>query len=114
MYIWERPGLGEVTAPAPGPVNVGLRSGPPYLRFDNLDRFETEQASLTARLRSHVGNLATAVKVSWKSADPIKVVRLVGHTDNTGGEAYNVDLGKRRAEAVQAELQRQLAGYLDR
>src|SRR5687767_3473884 len=38
MYIWERPGLGEVTAPAPGPVNVGLRSGPPYLRFDNLDR----------------------------------------------------------------------------
>ena len=114
MYIWQRRGLGEVTSPTPSRVTSGLRSGPPYLRFDNLDRFETDKAALTDRLRINVSTLAAAVKASLKSSQPINVIRLVGHTDNTGGEAYNLDLGKRRAEAVQAELQRQLTGFLDR
>ncbi|MEV1238474.1 OmpA family protein [Nonomuraea sp. NPDC050022] len=33
-----------------------------------------------------------------------KVVSVVGHTDSIGGDAYNRDLSKRRAEAVKARL----------
>ena len=35
---------------------------------------------------------------------PIDVIRLVGHTDDSGPEKYNRGLGDRRAEAVAAEL----------
>jgi outer membrane protein OmpA-like peptidoglycan-associated protein len=114
MYILERRGLGESAAPTPARAASGLRSGPPYLRFDNLDRFEFNKASLTNRLRTNINNLATAVKVSWSSSQPINFIRLVGHTDSSGEEAYNRDLGKRRAEAVQTELQRQLTGLPQR
>lgn len=31
-------------------------------------------------------------------------VRLTGHTDNIGGDAYNMDLGQRRAEAIKSIL----------
>jgi len=36
---------------------------------------------------------------------PIGFIRLIGHTDNTGPEKYNVDLGDRRARAVKEELE---------
>jgi hypothetical protein len=36
---------------------------------------------------------------------PIGLVRLIGHTDNTGPEKYNAHLGDRRAHAVKIELE---------
>ena len=52
-----------------------------------------------------VARLAKAVELSWKSTQPIKVIRLIGHTDSTGPEKYNVGLGNRRARAVEEALQ---------
>jgi hypothetical protein len=84
---------------------LGLRSEPQYLRFLNLDQFDWNKASLTARLARMVAHLAEHVKLSWKTTRPIGFVRLIGHTDNTGDEKYNVDLGDRRARAVKAALE---------
>jgi outer membrane protein OmpA-like peptidoglycan-associated protein len=39
---------------------------------------------------------------------PIGFFRLIGHTDNTGPEKHNVDLGDRRARAVKEGLENML------
>ena len=87
---------------------------PPQLRFSNLDRFEWNQSRLTPRLRDLVAHLANQVRLSWTQrldprVPPIAYVRLVGHTDNSGSEKYNAQLGDRRAAEVKAELERILA-----
>jgi len=42
-----------------------------------------------------------------KSRDQSVYVEIQGHTDSTGGEAYNLQLGQRRAEAVRRYLSQQ-------
>jgi OOP family OmpA-OmpF porin len=37
-------------------------------------------------------------------ANASKVVEIGGHTNNVGGEAYNLDLSQKRADAVKAYL----------
>jgi hypothetical protein len=61
-----------------------------------------------------INNLATSVIQSLNSPGPIEVIRLFGHTDNTGNEKHNVGLGDRRARAVAAALQDKLKGFLGR
>jgi len=39
-----------------------------------------------------------------KSRDESVYIEIQGHTDSTGGEAYNIELGQRRAEAVRRYL----------
>jgi OmpA family len=102
MYFYESPaGMTE---------RLGAWPTPPYLRFDNIDRFEFNRSSLTDRIRSMVNNLATAVTLSWRTDKPITTVRLVGHTDNIGDEKYNRGLGDRRAQGVKDELLKKLPG----
>jgi outer membrane protein OmpA-like peptidoglycan-associated protein len=105
-------GVGEDTTRVPMRGRSNIWSNPPYLRFDNLDRFDFNKSSLTVRLRRMVNNLASAVILSWKSMHPITTVRLVGHTDNTGAEKYNRGLGDSRAQVVKDELQRNLKGFM--
>jgi hypothetical protein len=112
MYISERRGLGGSPWSSPSRAPSGILSKPPYLRYLTLDRFETNTASLTPRLTEMVDLLAQAVDLSWKSLQPISLVRLIGHTDNTGSEKHNVGLGDRRAKAVEAALQQRLTGLL--
>lgn len=97
--------LGDAPPRTPWRVRLGMRPKPQYLRFLNLDQFNWNEASLTPRLRQMVGHLAKHVQLSWKSMQPIGFIRLIGHTDNTGPEKYNVDLGVRRARAVKDELE---------
>jgi outer membrane protein OmpA-like peptidoglycan-associated protein len=52
-----------------------------------------------------VAYLAEHVKLSWKTPQPLGFIRLIGHTDNTGPEEYNVGLGDRRARAVKEKLE---------
>jgi OmpA family protein len=101
MYIWERRGLGDNPATERKRITLAMRPRP-YLK---LDRFVYNRASLTPRLKAMVGSLVKAVELSWKSTQPIKVIRLIGHTDSTGPEKYNVGLGNRRARAVEEALQ---------
>jgi hypothetical protein len=63
------------------------------------------EASLTPRLQDMVKRLAQHVKESWETRKPIGYIRLIGHTDNTGGHEINVKFGNSRAVTVKAELQ---------
>lgn len=105
MYILEGKGLGEVPSSTPWRARLGLRPKPQSLRFLSLDQFNWNEASLTARLRQMIGQLAKHVQLSWTSMQPIGFIRLIGHTDNTGPEQHNVDLGNRRAGAVKEGLE---------
>jgi hypothetical protein len=99
MYIRERARLGD----GPG-VTLAMRPKP-YL---NLDRFRFDKSTLTDRMRNMVDKFSNQVILSWNSKQPIQEIRLIGHTDGTGSEKYNVDLGDRRAEAVKALLENRL------
>jgi outer membrane protein OmpA-like peptidoglycan-associated protein len=46
----------------------------------------------------------TLTQVLMEPANAAKVVEIGGHTSNTGGEAFNNDLSKKRADAVKAFL----------
>ena len=104
MYIVEPRELGQYAFSEPKPIKPGPSPKPPYLRYFNLDGFEWNKHSLTTRLRSLVSYLTKMVESSLTSTQPIGAVHLIGHTDNTGPETYNVGLGNKRAQAVADEL----------
>jgi hypothetical protein len=87
-------------------IHRAARANPklPYLRSMNLDKFIWNRAVLTPELREKIESLAREVKLSWTTLRPIGRIILVGHTDNTGPEAYNRDLGDWRAGEVQKAL----------
>jgi hypothetical protein len=112
MYIFEGNGLGEYT---PWRARLGLRPKPPYLRFLSLNNFDIDRSSLK---KHHIDLLdkilVKTVEASWRSMQPIDLIRLIGHTDNTGSEKYNVGLGDRRARAVEDALKDKLKGFTSR
>jgi outer membrane protein OmpA-like peptidoglycan-associated protein len=78
-------------APTPGGTNV-------------LDRFPFDQATVQPFHLPTIGQIAGAVVASWRTRNPIRMVRLVGHADSRGSAAYNLALGQRRALAVKEHL----------
>lgn len=66
--------------------------------FDNLE-FETDQATIRRISFNPLNELASLLEThpTWK-------LQISGHTDNTGDPSFNMDLSKRRAEAVRAYL----------
>jgi OOP family OmpA-OmpF porin len=74
------------------------------LRTDVL--FAFDKATLSAKATAV---LDQAVAETRERADPAKPpIRIVGHTDSKGSDAFNQDLSERRAEAVRAYLARKL------
>jgi outer membrane protein OmpA-like peptidoglycan-associated protein len=67
------------------------------LAADVLFRFD--RASLTARARSRIAEAAEKIR----QGRPPRV-RVVGHTDSKGSDAYNDRLSRRRAESVARAL----------
>jgi outer membrane protein OmpA-like peptidoglycan-associated protein len=61
--------------------------------------FLTDSARLLEASRPSVERLAALLK-----AEPAWNVTIEGHTDSTGGDAYNQALSQRRADALKAEL----------
>jgi outer membrane protein OmpA-like peptidoglycan-associated protein len=112
MYIHSPDGFGDPQPVARQP-SLGIRK-PPFLAFLKIDKFNVDQSALTPPLKQAVKHLADSVKASWKTMQPIGVIRLVGHTDSSGAEQHNIGLGNRRADAVRQELFAQLGGLLNR
>jgi outer membrane protein OmpA-like peptidoglycan-associated protein len=73
------------------------------LAADVLFRFDS--AELTRRARSRIAEAAAKIE-----ADDPSVVRVTGHTDSKGSDAYNLGLSRRRAAAVTAALRAELGG----
>ncbi len=61
--------------------------------------FDTDSARLEEESRETIAEIARFLE-----ANPEVRVYVVGHTDNTGGYAYNVDLSERRAASVVRSL----------
>jgi hypothetical protein len=74
---------------------------PPPLQKNFTVLFATSQASLSPEATATIATAANNFKASGAHS-----VAVSGHTDTTGPAAYNLDLSKRRAAAVSAELQR--------
>lgn len=79
------------------------------------NRFSTEVATVvTFAFDSAVLNpqarAVIARQAAWIRRFPEVTFRVYGHTDLVGSDAYNYDLGRRRAEAVLSELVRNGVG----
>jgi OOP family OmpA-OmpF porin len=68
------------------------------IRFDASLLFEFDEA------RIRPGATTTLDQVAAALAETDKAIEIHGHTDSRGSEAYNLDLSRRRAEAVEAAL----------
>ncbi len=80
----------EVTRLQDGSVRIGL---PSEVLFD------FDSATLKPQFRSTLDEMAGIL-----NQDPRSSVTVIGHTDSTGSEAYNMDLSRRRAQAVTSHL----------
>jgi outer membrane protein OmpA-like peptidoglycan-associated protein len=83
----------ELTIVAGAPLPSGR------ITIDNSVLFGFDSDRLTDAALPVIADLAALLR-----ARPDWSITVVGHTDATGDEAYNVELSRRRAEAVQAEL----------
>ncbi len=61
--------------------------------------FDFDQATLRPDSAAQLGEIAALL-----NADPALKLMVVGHTDNVGGAAHNLELSQRRADAVVAAL----------
>ena len=67
------------------------------VKFDSGILFDFDKASLKANAKSNIANLATSLK-----NNPETNILIIGHTDATGADSYNLSLSDRRAEAVKS------------
>lgn len=67
--------------------------------FAVLAGFAFGRADLSPKHKAQIQGIARALAVRQTSA-----VQVIGHTDNSGSQAYNLALGQRRAAAVRAAL----------
>jgi outer membrane protein OmpA-like peptidoglycan-associated protein len=73
-----------------------------------LDRFEFDRIALRPEHLKKIEDVVTHVMASWRRGGPVRLIRIVGHTDNTGQSSYNAQLGRRRALAVRDRLRGRL------
>jgi outer membrane protein OmpA-like peptidoglycan-associated protein len=92
------------------PLTRGLRGlrveDTPRPSIDLTINFEFNSAKLSSDSQSQLSELGKALNSSELSPYRIKVT---GHTDGVGSDAYNLDLSKRRASAVVNFLSSQLS-----
>ena len=61
--------------------------------------FRSDEATLLPEAQTKLGQVADALM-----AEKERTIVVEGHTDSQGADAYNLDLSKRRAEAVRSFL----------
>lgn len=81
-------------------VTQATRDGREELELDASVLFATDEATLTT---AATGIIAEAAK-QITAAGSTGTITVTGHTDSNAGEAYNLDLSKRRAAAVAKAL----------
>jgi peptidoglycan-associated lipoprotein len=110
---YETPSVTQVTnAPAPAPApppqtDQTLNVGPNLRKACGIDdvsrapKFDFDKANLSSNDRDIASQIATCL-----TSGPLKgrSVSLVGRADPRGTEAYNLNLGEKRADAVKAYL----------
>lgn len=113
----KRPVAAPKPKPKPKPHAAGTGADDRYSREPSLDlriNFEFNSAVLTPDGEQQARELGKALQEILGRDRQAKFV-LLGHTDMIGGEGYNLDLSKSRAQSVKAYLARNfpdLAGVL--
>jgi outer membrane protein OmpA-like peptidoglycan-associated protein len=79
-------------------------------RCEVLDEFDFNKEAVTPKHRAQLTAIARQIVNSRKTRQPIRSVKLIGHTDAVGSERYNKDLGQRRAKQVETELRKIIDG----
>jgi outer membrane protein OmpA-like peptidoglycan-associated protein len=101
----KEPRLGRTMGGAPSSRHVTMPPTVIHIRpFRVLPHFEFDHSALRPFHRPLIHITAQHVVASWNTPQPIRMIRLVGHTDPIGPEPYNVDLGQRRAMEAQTAL----------
>lgn len=78
---------------------------PPQLVFLSVDNFDVSKAKVKPEMKAVLAPLIDHVKASLQSrGQAVGEIRLKGHTDWTGPDNFNKDLGNWRAEAVKREI----------
>jgi outer membrane protein OmpA-like peptidoglycan-associated protein len=97
MPVRANPALGEPpAAPVAAPTTV-------------IDRFDFGKATVLPIHQPQIIAIARSIIASHGTTAPVRQLRLIGHTDPRGTEAYNVELGMRRAQEVRKHLLAALA-----
>jgi outer membrane protein OmpA-like peptidoglycan-associated protein len=69
------------------------------VKFDSGILFDTDKAELKPAAKTNLQSLATSLQ-----NNPQTNILIVGHTDNTGSDAHNLDLSVQRAAAVKSYI----------
>jgi outer membrane protein OmpA-like peptidoglycan-associated protein len=89
----------------PAPVRKIAPLGP---ACDVLEGFDFDKDALKPQHQRQLDAIAGRIIASQASAQPIRSVKIVGHTDPVGDDKYNLDLGRRRAGRIADALRRTL------
>ena len=88
---------------------------PPKLAFLTIDDFDVQKARVKPEMKVVLDAFVEHVKASLQSrGQAINVIRLKGHTDWTGPDNFNRDLGNWRAEAVKKVILAALGPLINR
>lgn len=63
-----------------------------------LEKFDYDRSVLKPEHQLLIDNLARQIVASQSTSTPVTSVCLVGHTDNTGTDSYNLQLGQSRSD----------------
>jgi OOP family OmpA-OmpF porin len=91
----------KIVAPAPEDLSASLDNGGSANLYGIL--FDSDQDRVKTESKAALDEIAKVL-----TAKPLLRLKIIGHTDNVGGEAYNLDLSTRRAANVSAAL---VGGY---
>ncbi|WP_183562127.1 OmpA family protein [Mucilaginibacter sp. SP1R1] len=69
------------------------------VKFDSGILFDTDKADLKPAAQANLQNLANSLQKNLNTN-----ILIVGHTDDTGSDAHNMDLSVRRAESVKSYI----------
>ena len=86
----------EIKQTVPGATVVRQGEGI-LVKFDSGILFDTDKADLKPAAQANLKGLATSL-----INNPQTNILIVGHTDDTGSDAHNMDLSVRRAQAVRS------------
>lgn len=84
----------------PEPERVEVDEEEERIEIDDVIHFAVDSADIEERSHSLLDEIAHVLRTN----DHLELVRIEGHTDDTGARQYNLDLSERRAEAVRSYL----------
>jgi hypothetical protein len=108
MFVNAIDNFEEVSAPIPGASNEMGQPADFTRPYRVLDRFQHRKIALESFHLPIINEIARHIVNSQQTSQPIRTVRLVGHTDSTGTETDNWNAGGRRAEEARQQLEREL------